>query len=118
MEKNDSNPLENEDEMSAIERFRFLLYACAFVLAIICFPFLLFSFPIFGILQYFGIDLILAPAIVFSCAYHWRQQSKQAKILTNVGRIFFWSLFAMRILWIIALMGILLRSGAWDFSIM
>ena len=86
--------------MSSIERFRFVLYACAFVLAVICSPFLFFlsySYPL-AILEFFGIDLTFGLAIVFSCAYHWRQQSQKAKTLANVGRIFFWSLFAARLL--------------------
>jgi len=56
----------------------------------------------------------LALAIVFSCAYHWRQQSKKAKILTNVGRIFFWTIIVVQViivvLFILALMG--MPSGA------
>jgi hypothetical protein len=100
--------------MSSIERLRFVLYACTIVLAVVCSPFLLLFAPFrrFGI---FGIDpIILALAIVFSCAYHWRQQSKKAKILTNVGRIFFWTIIVVQviivILFILALMGI--PSGA------
>ena len=97
--------------MSSIERFRFVLYSCAVVLAIVCSPFLFFFYPfgLFRLFGIFGIDLIFGLAILFSCAYHWRQQSKKAKILTNVGRIFFWSLVAIRalmaILFILALMG-------------
>jgi len=56
-----------------------------------------FYYP-FEFLRSFGIDLTFGLAILFSCAYHWRQQSKKAKILTNVGRIFFWSLVVMRAL--------------------
>jgi hypothetical protein len=97
--------MENENKMSSIERFRLILYTCAIVLAVVCSPFLFFFYP-YGI---FGIDLIFGLAVLFSCAYHWRQQSKKAKILTNVGRIFFWSLVAMRaliaILFILALIG-------------
>jgi hypothetical protein len=92
--------------MSSIERFRFILYVCAIVLAVVCSPFLFFFHP-FELFRLF--DLTFGLAILFSCAYHWRQQSKKAKILTNVGRIFFWSLVVMRaliaILFILALMG-------------
>jgi hypothetical protein len=96
-------------EESLVERFRFVLYACAIVSAVICSPFLLFLSPFsrFGI---FGINpVILALAIVFSCAYHWRRQSKKAKILSNVGRIFFWTIIVVQviivILFILAIMG-------------
>lgn len=54
--------------MSSIERFRFVLYACALVLAIICSPFLFFfsySYPL-AILGFFGINLTFGLAIVFS----------------------------------------------------
>jgi hypothetical protein len=103
--------MENENKMSSIERFRFILYACAIVLAVVCSPFLFFFsyyYP-FEFLRLFGIDLTFGLAVLFSCAYHWRQQSKKRKILTNVGRIFFWSLVAMRalitILFVLALIG-------------
>jgi hypothetical protein len=103
--------MENENKMSSIERFRLILYACAIVLAVVCSPFLfLFSYYYpFEFLRFLGIDLTFGLAILFSCTYHWKQQSKKAKILTNVGRIFFWSLVAMRafmaILFILALIG-------------
>jgi hypothetical protein len=52
---------------------------------------------------------IFALAIVSSCAYHWRQQSKKAKTLTNVARIFFWTIIVtyavIIILLILALLG-------------
>jgi len=103
--------MENENRMSSTEKFRFILYVCAIVFAVICSPFLFFFsyyYP-FELLRLFGIDVTFGLAILFSCTYHWRQQSKDAKILTNVGRIFFWSLVAMRalisILLILAFMG-------------
>jgi len=103
--------MENENKMSSIERFRFILYVCAIVFAVVLSPFLFFFsyyYP-FEFLRLFGIDLTFGLAILFSCAYHWRQQSKKAKILTNVGRIFFWSLVVIRaiivILLILAFMG-------------
>jgi hypothetical protein len=86
--------MENENKMSSIERFRSVLYACAIILAVVCSPFLFLSsyyYP-FEFLRLLGIDLTFGVAVLFSCTYHWRQQSKKAKILTDVGRIFFWSL--------------------------
>jgi hypothetical protein len=97
--------------MSSFEKFRFILYVCAIVLAVVCSPFLFFFsyYGPFEFLTLLGIDLTFGLAILFSCAYRWRQQSKDAKILTNVGRIFFSSLVVMRalisMLMILAFMG-------------
>ena len=87
--------------MSSIERFRIALYACALILGVVSFPFVY--------LTLWGIDWILVLAVVCSCAYHWKQQTRNDKILTNAGRIFFWTNFAARafitILYAFALFG-------------
>ena len=97
--------------MSSVERFRFVLYASAIFLAIVSSIFLFFlSFMYEFFFWFFGIDVFFGLAILFSCAYHWRQQSKRTKILTNVGRIFFWSLVVTRI--IMTLLFVLAFTGA------
>jgi hypothetical protein len=98
--------------MSLIESYRFALYALALVFAIVCSSFLFshFFYP-FEFLTFLGIDPILIIAVLFSCAYHWRQQSENSKILINVGRIFFWSLFAMKVLFTIQLIFSSLGGG-------
>jgi len=99
--------------MSSIERFRYVLYACTIVSAVVCSPFLLLFAP-FRHFGFFGIDpIILALAIVFSCAYHWRQQSKRVKILTNVGRIFFWTIIVVQVTIVMFLMIALIGMPPW-----
>jgi len=96
--------------MSSVERFRFVLYASAIFLAIISSIFVFFySFRYAFFFWFFGIDVFFGLAILFSCAYHWRQQSQKTKILTNVGRIFFWSLIVTRVM--IAMFFVLAFTG-------
>jgi hypothetical protein len=91
--------------MSAIVRYRFALYVVAVFAGIGSALFLLRYVFMNGLLWL----AVFALAIISSCAYHWRQQSKKAKTLTNVSQIFFWTIivtYAMIIiLLILALLG-------------
>jgi hypothetical protein len=96
--------------VSTIERYRFALYVVAVLAGIGSALFPLWYVFMNGLLLLAIFALaIFALAIISSCAHHWRQQSKKAKILTNVAQIFFWTIIVtyavIIILLILALLG-------------